>query len=169
MQEISFRRDILPLKDKLYRLALRITMDTAEAEDVVEDTMLRAWQKREELAGYDSIEAFCLTVARNLAIDRSERMDAQADELTDELPTPAQAPDPYESMAHSEQLQLIHRLMSQLPERQRSVMQLRDVEEKTYKEIAEALQMTEEQVKVTLFRARQTIKQRYLEIENYGL
>jgi RNA polymerase sigma-70 factor (ECF subfamily) len=169
MQEISFRRDILPLKDKLYRLALRITMDTAEAEDVVQDTMIRAWNKRGELSQYDSVEAFCLTVARNLAIDRSERMDSRTDELTSELPAFSEAPDPYERMAHAEQLQLIHRLMSELPERQRTVIQLRDVEEKTYKEIAEALQLTEDQVKVTLFRARQAIKNRYLEIDNYGL
>jgi RNA polymerase sigma-70 factor (ECF subfamily) len=169
MQEISFRRDILPLKDKLYRLALRITMDTAEAEDVVQDTMIRAWNKRDELAEYASIEAFCLTVARNLAIDRSERMDSRTDELTPELPALSEARDPYEDLAHAEQLQLIHRLMNQLPERQRTVMQLRDVEEKSYKEIADALQMTEEQVKVTLFRARQAIKTRYLQIEDYGL
>jgi RNA polymerase sigma-70 factor (ECF subfamily) len=169
MQEISFRRDILPLKDKLYRLALRITMDTAEAEDVVQDTMIRAWNKRDELAKYASIEAFCLAVARNLAIDRSERMDSQTAELTPDFSALSEDRDPYEDMAHAEQLQLIHRLMNQLPERQRTVMQLRDVEEKSYKEIAEALDMTEDQVKVTLFRARQAIKKRYLEIEDYGL
>ena len=48
MQEISFRNDILPLKDKLFRLALRITSDRAEAEDVVQETLIRVWNKREE-------------------------------------------------------------------------------------------------------------------------
>jgi RNA polymerase sigma-70 factor (ECF subfamily) len=169
MKEISFRRDLLPLKDKLYRLALRITMNTAEAEDVVEDTLLRAWSKRDELAGYDSPEAFCLTVARNLALDRSERMDARTDELDPELHAEADSHNPQDDLARDEQLQLIHRLMNQLPERQRTVMQLRDVEEMSYKEIAQALQMTEEQVKVTLFRARQAIKKQYLKIDSYGL
>jgi len=46
MQEISFRNDILPLKDKLFRLALRITLDRAEAEDVVQDTMIRVLSGR---------------------------------------------------------------------------------------------------------------------------
>ena len=61
MQEISFRDDILPLKDKLFRLALRITLDRAEAEDVVQDTMIRVWSKREEWTQFGSVEAYCLT------------------------------------------------------------------------------------------------------------
>ena len=77
MQEISFRDDILPLKDKLFRLALRITFDRAEAEDVVQDTMIRVWNKREEWTQFGSIEAYCLTVAKNLAIDRSQKKEAQ--------------------------------------------------------------------------------------------
>ena len=44
----QFRNDILPLKDKLYRLALRITFDTAEAEDIVQETLIRVWDKRNE-------------------------------------------------------------------------------------------------------------------------
>ncbi len=85
MQEISFRNDILPLKDKLYRLALRITLNSAEAEDVVQDTMIRVWNKRDEWPHFESIEAYCLTIAQeNLAIDRSQKMDSQHMELTSE-------------------------------------------------------------------------------------
>ena len=62
---------------------------------------------------------------------------------------------PYDRLAQNEQIQLVHRLVNELPERQRTIMQLRDVEGKRYKEIADILQITEEQVKVTLFRARQ--------------
>lgn len=64
---------------------------------------------------------------------------------------------------------MIHRLLNELPEKQRSIMQLRDIEGKSYKEIADILQIPEEQVKINLFRGRQKIKQRYTEIENYGL
>ena len=76
MQEISFRNDILPLKDKLFRLALQIVFDRAEAEDVVQETLIRVWNKRDEWTQFGSIEAYCLTVARNLAIDRSEKKDS---------------------------------------------------------------------------------------------
>lgn len=169
MREISFRNDILPLKDKLYRLAFRITMDSGEAEDIVQDTMIRVWNKREEWPTLDSIEAYCLTIARNLAIDRSQRSEAQAVELSPETQQMPEQQTPDRKLEIKEQLRIIRGLMNELPEKQRTIMQLRDIEEKSYKEIAEVLQLTEEQVKVNLFRARQRIKLRYNEIQNYGL
>jgi RNA polymerase sigma-70 factor (ECF subfamily) len=169
MQEISFRNDILPLKDKLFRLALRITLDRAEAEDVVQDTMIRVWNKRDEWPQFDSIEAYCLTIAKNLAIDRSQKMEAKNVELTPEMEDATDASGPYDRLVNSERLKLIHQLINELPERQRVVMQLRDIEGKNYKEIADVMQLTEEQVKVNLFRARQKVKQRFLAIDGYGL
>ena len=66
-------------------------------------------------------------------------------------------------------MRLVKELIDHLPEKQRSGIQLRDFEGKSYKEIADIMQMTDEQVKVTLFRARQTIKKKFLETEDYGL
>ena len=169
MQEISFRDDILPLKDKLFRLALRITFDRAEAEDVVQDTMIRVWNKREEWTQFGSIEAYCLTVAKNLAIDRSQKKEAQNVELTPEMEEESEISGPYDQLVNNERMSIIHRLINELPEKQRLIMQLRDIEGESYKEIAKILNLTEEQVKVNLFRARQKVKQRYLEIVEYGL
>lgn len=169
MQEISFRDDILPLKDKLFRLALRITFDRAEAEDVVQDTMIRVWNKREEWTQFGSIEAYCLTVAKNLAIDRSQKKEAQNVELTPEMEEESEISGPYDQLVNNERMSIIHRLINELPEKQRLIMQLRDIEGESYKEIAKILNLTEEQVKVNLFRARQKVKQRYLEVDEYGL
>lgn len=169
MQQISFENDILPLKDKLFRLALRITQDRAEAEDVVQDTLIKVWGKRDEWTQFGSIEAFCLVVTKNLAIDRSQRKETQNVELTPEMESSPEASTPYDQMVKEEQMKLIHQLMNELPEKQKLIMQLRDIEGKSYKEIAVVLQLTEEQVKVNLFRARQKIKQKYLEIDKYGL
>ena len=169
MQEISFRDDILPLKDKLFRLALRITFDRAEAEDVVQDTMIRVWNKREEWTQFGSIEAYCLTVAKNLAIDRSQKKEAQNVENTPEMEEESEISGPYDQLVNNERMSIIHRLINELPEKQRLIMQLRDIEGESYKEIAKILNLTEEQVKVNLFRARQKVKQRYLEIDEYGL
>ena len=169
MQEISFRDDILPLKDKLFRLALRITFDRAEAEDVVQDTMIRVWNKREEWTQFGSIEAYCLTVAKNLAIDRSQKKEAQNVELTPEMEEESEISGPDDQLVNNERMSIIHRLINELPEKQRLIMQLRDIEGESYKEIAKILNLTEEQVKVNLFRARQKVKQRYLEIDEYGL
>lgn len=159
----------MPLKDKLFRLALRITFDRAEAEDVVHDTMIRVWNKREEWTQFGSIEAYCLTVAKNLAIDRSQKKEAQNVELTPEMEEESEISGPYDQLVNNERMSIIHRLINELPEKQRLIMQLRDIEGESYKEIAKILNLTEEQVKVNLFRARQKVKQRYLEIDEYGL
>ena len=80
MTKISFRNDVLPLKNALYRLALRITLNREEAEDIVQDTLIKVWNKRESWDEIDSIEAFSLTICKNLALDhlkRSSRQDSQ--------------------------------------------------------------------------------------------
>ena len=163
MQAINFRNDILPLKDKLFRLALRITMNRAEAEDVVQDTMLRVWGRRDEWEGMESVEAYCLTVCRNLAIDRSQLKESQNEELTDSNANAPDSADPYSLCVRNEQMALIHRLISGLPEKQRTILQLRDVEGKSYKEIADIVGVSEEQVKVNLYSARQKKTQQYSE------
>jgi len=171
MKEISFRNDVLPLKNELYRLALRITLNRAEAEDVVQETMIKVWNRREQLSQIESIEAFCLTICRNTALDRLKRMDNQNAEL-DEATAPSDnsySANPEEQTVQRDRIELVKRLMEQLPEKQRTCMQLRDIEGKAYKEIAQIMDITEQQVKVNIFRARQTVKQKFQQNEQYGL
>lgn len=169
MKKISFRDDILPLKDKLYRLALGITFDTAEAEDIVQDTLIKVWGKREEWTGIDSIEAYCTTVCRNLSIDRSKKEETRHVQLDESLHMRPDASTPYEQLAARDGLGLLQELLRELPQAQQDIVHLREIEGKSYKEIAETLGLSEEQVKVYLFRARQRIKKRYAEIQGYGL
>lgn len=170
MKKVSFRNDILPLKNILYRLALRITCNNAEAEDIVQDTLMKVWNRRERWDEIDSIEAFCMTICRNLALDRMRKMDNHNSSLEDDLhETPSATRNPYEEMNQKDRIQLVRRLVDSLPEKQRTCMQLRDFEGKSYKEVAEILQISEDQVKVNIFRARQTIKQRFKELDDYGL
>ena len=68
-----------------------------------------------------------------------------------------------------DRIALVRQLIDNLPEKQRSCMQLREFEGKSYKEIAKILSVTEEQVKINIFRARQQIKQQFIKAENYGL
>ncbi len=171
MKKIDFRTDVLPLKNVLYRLALRITLNPAEAEDVVQDTMIKVWNKREQWNEIESMEAFCMTICRNLALDKNKKADnqtAQLDEAT-EPPDPSYTSDPEERTVQRDQIQLIRQLIEQLPEKQRTCIWLRDIEGKAYKEIAEVMDINEQQVKVNIFRARQTIRQKFLERESYGL
>lgn len=171
MKSISFQTDILPLKNELYRLALRITMNTAEAEDVVQETMMKVWSRREQWNQIESMEAFCLTICRNLALDKLRRMDNQTMPLDTSIDPKDQrvGANPEEQAVQSDRIQLVRQLISQLPEKQRSCMQLRDLEGKSYKDIATILSITEEQVKINIFRARQTIKERFQKAEKYGI
>lgn len=172
MKTISFQNDILPLKNELYRLALRITLDHAEAEDVVQETLMKVWNRREKWDQIESIEAFCLAICRNQALDKIRRMGRQNESLSEESHETADSSyssNPEEHAMQQDRIRLIRRLVDSLPEKQRTVMLLRETEGKTYKEIAEVMEITEEQVKVNLFRARQTLKQKYIEADKYGL
>ena len=170
MKKVSFRNDVLPLKNELFRLALRITLNRAEAEDIVQDTLIKVWNRREEWNAIDSIEAFSLTVCRNLSLDRIRKKGNDNDSLEDvKAAEPLASSNPQDRMIQTDKVRLIRRIVDGLPEKQRSCMQLRDFEGKTYKEIAGVLDISEEQVKVNIFRARQTVKQKYLKLDNYGL
>jgi RNA polymerase sigma-70 factor (ECF subfamily) len=172
MKKISFRNDILPLKNELYRLALRITLNPAEAEDIVQETMIKVWNRRDQWDDIDSIEAFCLTICRNLSLDKMKKMANQSQSLGEgehDTPDRSYSSNPEEQAVQQDRVALVRRLIDELPEKQRSVMQLRDFEGKSYKEIAEIMAISEEQVKVNIFRARQAIKQRFIETEKYGL
>ena len=170
MKEISFRNDVLPLKNKLFRLALRITLNREEAEDVVQDTLIRVWNSRDKWQQLDNIEAYSLTIARNLSLDHIKRQDNNNSSLEDEeIERSDQNNTPSEQMIQKDKLNIVKRIIGELPEKQRSCMQLRDIEGKTYKEIADILNISEEQVKVSIFRARQSVKQRFQQFDRYGL
>ena len=173
MSEASFRTDVRPLKNELFRLAMRITLNRQDAEDIVQETMLKVWSRREQWAEIDSMEAFCLTICHNLALDRVKRMSRQTSTTLDndtlDRVDYSYNSDPEEQTVQRDRLQIVRQLMDTLPEKQRICIQLRDVEGKPYKEIAAIMAITEEQVKVNIFRARQTIKKKFIENEQYGL
>lgn len=169
MKTISFQTDILPLKNELFRLALRITQNRFEAEDVVQETMLKVWKGRSDWDNIDNIEAYCLTVCRNLSLDKMRHMDNQVQNIEQES-EPADrsySANPEEQAVQHDRLQLVRQLISQLPEKQRTCMQLRDIEGKSYRDIATIIGISEEQVKVNIFRARQTIRERFQQAENF--
>ena len=170
MKNISFRDDVLPLKNELFRLALRITLNRFEAEDIVQDTLIKVWNRRSDWNDIDSIEAFSLTICRNLSLDRIKRKENNNDSLEDvKGAEPLTSSNPQDRKIQADRVGLIKLIVDSLPEKQRSCIQLRDFEGKSYKEIATILDITEEQVKVNIFRARQAVKHKYMKLDNYGL
>ena len=160
MENVSFRTTVLPLSDRLFRLALRITMNRAEAEDVVQDTLLKVWEQRDEWEQIKSLEAFAMAICRNRALDVAKRVGRNTISLEAIDNRQKTTDNGLESLEAREEISLIRRLMDGLPEVQRTIMLLRDIEGRAYQEIAETLDISETQVKVYLHRARTKIKEK---------
>ena len=162
MKPISFQTDILPLKNEIFRMALRITQNREEAEDVVQETMIKVWNRREQWDQLESIEAFCLTICRNVSLDKLRRMDNQVQSLDNDIdPTDLNhASNPEQVAISHDRSRMVRQFINELPERQRTCMQLRDIEGKSYHDIGIILDMPEQQVKINIFRARQAVKKK---------
>ena len=156
-QSYIFKEHIWPLRDKMFRLAHRITLSQEEAEDVVQDTMERLWRERDNFSLINSIEAWTLRLVRNLSLDRLKRSGRNTVALDAERDA-ALAASTDQQMELEEKMHIVREAMDRLPEIQRSIMQLRDIEGKTYTEIADILQISESQVKVYLHRGREKVK-----------
>jgi len=171
MKEISFRNDVLPLKDRLFRLAYSLTFSREESEDIVQETLIKVWNKRDELGQVKSLEAYCYTVCKNLAIDSQRKKatdEVSLDETVLDVPTEEKT-NPDEQLIKNEGESLIESIVRKLPDKQREIVMLREVDGKEYKEIASILGLTESDVKVSLFRARQKIKEQFNNLHKYGL
>jgi RNA polymerase sigma-70 factor (ECF subfamily) len=149
----------LPYKNKIYRFALGIVGDSFDAEDVVQDLLIKIWKRQSEFEQIENKEAWCMTVVRNLCIDkiRSRKIDAKSLDDFHHLKDQSDTPD--RQVEQHEKALSITKLLNQLPEKQRSILHLRDIEGYSYQEIADMTDTTLEFVKVTLHRARKTLKE----------
>ncbi len=163
-----YKENILPISDKLFRFALRIVGNRSEAEDIVQEVMIKIWNKRKDWEFIDNMEAWCVKMTRNLSIDKLRSKHRRTQDIDDLFHLKDNSATPLEKTESGDTVHHISKLMQELPEAQRLVMQLRDIEELSYKEIMEQLEMTMPQVKTNLFRARNKIKKR-LNKEGNGL
>lgn len=158
----SFHTDVLPLKDKLFRLAMRITFDREEAEDITQETLIKVWQNKDSWDEIDNMEAYCLTICRRLSIDSVRRKGVQAEREQDIVhlqSTLVSNHTPEEILDQKQRVALVHQIIDQLPETQRTVIQLRDIEGLSYDEISQITALSPSQVKVYLHRARTKIRE----------
>lgn len=162
MSHDKFHRIILPLKDKLFRLAWSIVRDSAEAEDIVQDVFLKLWLKMTSGDNIKNLEAYCFRATKNLALDRVESLSIRKTEnIAPELESGifTDHVTPFFKLVETERNTLIYRCIDQLSKNQKMVFQLREIEGMSYKEIANALNISEDLVKVSLFRARNKLKE----------
>ena len=157
MRQNKFKVLVLPIRDKLFRLALGITGNKEDAEDVVQDVLLQVWKKG-EWERIENIEAYCFRSTRNRALDTIALKDNQTEAFPDNFDYAGQD-DIERHVEVQEQIVWMEKWLAKLPEKQQTIFRLREIEELSYKEIASILSITEEQVKVILFRLRRKLKE----------
>jgi len=160
MRQNKFKATLLPITDKLFRLAFSITGNKEDAEDVVQDVFLYIW-KKEDWDKIDNMEAYCFRSIRNRALDTVALKDNQAEAFPENFDFPIQE-DIELKVEAQEQIDLVEKWLTKFSEKQQTIFRLREVEELSYKEIASILNITEKQVKINLFRLRRKLKE-YLE------
>lgn len=161
-----FHEQVFPIRHKLYRFALRITGSVHEAEDVVQEVLEKVWKTApEQVDNIQNWEAWCMTLTKNRSYDKtrslSVRRTAALDGVAEQSSTMVS---PALAAERSDMVFKVKQMMQQLPEKQRLVMHLRDIEELSYEEISEALNISLDQVKVSLHRARKNIREKLINL-----
>lgn len=167
MKQNEFISTVLPFKDKLYRLAKRILVSNEEAEDAVQEVYLKLWKGKEQIKKYKSPEAFAITMTKNYCLDRLKSK--QASNLKIVHSNYQNSENLERQIEANDGVELVFKLMESLPEQQKIVLQLRDVEEFEFEEIAQMLGSNETAVRVSLSRARKTIREQLIKKHNYGI
>ncbi|MEO1261864.1 MAG: RNA polymerase sigma factor [Bacteroidota bacterium] len=166
MTKQEFKANILPIKNKLFRFSFNIVNDAAEAEDVVQEVFIKLWKQRENIEQIKNIEAWCMRATRNLSIDKIRSKHRRTEGFQEGFDMKDEAPSPYQQAAGNDIFSKIKNLMRRLPDKQRMVMELRDIEGLSYQEVADALEISLDQVKVNIYRARLAMRK---ELEKMNL
>lgn len=162
----DFKEQVLPVSKKLLRFATHFLKDEDKAKDVVQDVFLKLWQKRASLAKIGNVEAFAMQMTKNRCIDfvRANKMVAMDAETDRTLK--AETVDTLSGIELTESANQIKTLIAKLPDLQRTVMQLRDMEQLTYEEIADATGLNANAIRVNLSRARKKVRDGFLKMND---
>lgn len=152
LEKLELDRDILPLRDRMFRYAQSLLLCAEEAEDVVHDLLEHFWRDRDRLTVRRDAVSFVMTSVRNRCFDRLRQREAVR-RRRETVATTAERATTRDADAW-EARELVRRAMARLPERQREALHLKDIEGFPTREVAEILGCDEAQVRVLLSRAR---------------
>jgi RNA polymerase sigma-70 factor (ECF subfamily) len=167
MKQKEFLSTVMPFKDKLYRLAKRLLVSSEEAEDAVQEVYLKLWKGKERIKNYANPEAFAVTMTKNYCLDRLKSK--QAGNLKIVHSNYQNSDNLEKKVEANDGVSIVFKIMDTLPEQQRIILQLRDVEQFEFKEIAEMLESNETAIRVSLSRARKTVREELIKQYNYGV
>lgn len=162
MELKQFKIDVLPLRDKLLNYARKLTKDPSDAEDAVQEIMLKLWNMRQKLDEYQSIEALAMTMTHHLCMDiwRAKRPDSLS---LEQVQAPSQSATPERLLEEKDEFRLMRKIIDSLPTLQRTIIQMKDVQEYETEEIAEITGCSAEAIRSNLSRARKKVRDIYLQ------
>ena len=167
MKEAVYIETVHQIEQKLYRIAKRLLISHEEAQDATQEVLVKVWQKSSELSHVKSIEAYAMTMVKNYCYDRLKSK--QASNMSIEYSIHDKSQDQSEAFEAKDRLSFVEKIVNNLPEKQKLIWQLRDVEGATFEEIAEVVQMEPTAIRVNLSRARKRIKESLEQIDAYGI
>ena len=168
MNQKDFLNLVLPFKDKLYRLAKRYLISTDSAEDATQEVLLKLWINKLKLNNYNNVEAYAMTITKNYCLDQLKAKNSQNLKLIhSNYKDNSISLDKETEVKNS--VSIVEKLMNELPRKQRIIMQLRDVEQYSFKEIGKILGLQPTARRVNLSRARKTIREKLIKQHNYGV
>ena len=168
MNQNEFVQLIAPFKDKVFRLAKRLLISTEEAEDATQEVLVKLWSKNESLDGFNSVEAFAMTMTKNYCLDQLKSKRAGNIKIAHNNFTDGQA-SLDKKVEDLDSLNWVEKIINKLPEQQRLLIQLRDIEQYEFAAIAEMVNMNETAIRVALSRARKTIRECIIKTHSYGI
>jgi RNA polymerase sigma factor (sigma-70 family) len=168
MTQSDFLTIVTPFKDKVFRLAKRLLVSTEEAEDATQEVMIKLWKDKKNIKNYKNVEAFSMTMTKNFCYDKLKSKQAQNLKIVHNNYEDTQV-GLQKQLEDSDSLDWVGKIMNGLPEQQKLIVQLRDIEQYEFKEIAQMLDMNETAIRVALSRARKTIKEQLTNTHNYGI
>lgn len=165
MSQELFKAEILPIRDKLFRAARTILTENEEAEDAVQEVLLKLWRIRDSLTNYDSATAFAYTVTKNHCLDRLKIKNRQ--QALDESFNFIESTDnPYQTLERKNTDEIVKEIIQQLPPLQQMIIKMKDIEDYEVDEIAEITGTKEEAVRVNLSRARKKVREEFVKWSN---
>lgn len=168
MNQFEFIKVINPFKDRIYRLAKRLLVSNEEAEDATQEVLVKLWNNKSKLETYSSVEALAMTITKNYCLDqlkskRATEMRIVHSNYTDREAGLQQLTEDKDSWQWAE------KIINALPEQQRMILQLRDIEQYEFEEIAKITDMNETAVRVALSRARKIVREELTKMHSYGI
>ena len=158
MNATEFKQQLLPLNASLYRMAFKLMGNEDDAKDVVQDAYLKLWKMRDNISNVDNPLAYCLTIVKNMCLDRHR---AASLNLIDKPPEQLPIAGDDSASRHIEQQQtnqLLNQCLARLPAQQQQVVRLRDINGCSMQEIEKATGLTAINARVLLSRARKTLR-----------